>query len=112
MPIRRLPPLRPRFHIVAQLPHDLGRAADVRFAESGAHGGGDRHEPGVQLAVARVAFARQLHELRPPMLRIVDELDEPVGRKFIRQPLHPLAAGRPHLRDLRHGQRLDRKSVV
>ena len=37
------------------------------------------------------------------MLRIVDELDEPVGRKFIRQPLHSLTAGGPHLRNLRHG---------
>ena len=80
-------PLRPRFHIIAQLPHDLGGLADVWFAESDAHGGCDRKEPGVELAVVRVAFARQLHKLRAPVLRIVDEFDEPLGRKLTRQPL-------------------------
>ena len=68
-------------------------------------------EPGVQLAVARVAFARKLHELRAPVLRIVDEFDEPLGRKLIRQPLHALAAGGPHLGDLRHGQRTKQREA-
>jgi hypothetical protein len=38
------------------------------------------------------------------MFRIVDEVHEPFGRKLVRQPLHALAAGGSHLRDLRHGQ--------
>ena len=68
-------------------------------------------EPGVQLAVVRVAFGRQLHKLRAPVLRVVDEFDEPLGRKLIRQPLHPLAAGGPHLGDLRHGQRTKQREA-
>jgi hypothetical protein len=39
------------------------------------------------------------------MPRVVDEFDEPLGRKFICQPLHPLATRGAHLGDLRHGQR-------
>jgi hypothetical protein len=45
------------------------------------------------------------------MLRIVDEFDEPFGRKLIRQPLHPLAAGGAHLGDLRHGQRTQQRKA-
>jgi hypothetical protein len=33
------------------------------------------------------------------MPRIVDEFHEAFGRKLVSQPLHPLAAGRPHLGD-------------
>jgi hypothetical protein len=39
------------------------------------------------------------------VLWIVDEFDESVGGELIRQPLHPLSAGRPHLSNLRHSQR-------
>jgi hypothetical protein len=99
------PPLQPRFHILAQLPHQLGGLADIRFAKSDVHVRGDRQKPGVQVAVARIAFPRQLHELRAPVLWIVDEFDESFGCELIRQPLHPLSAGRPHLSDLRHSQR-------
>jgi hypothetical protein len=97
--------LRPLSHLVAQLPQDPGGPADIRFAERGAHGRGDGHEPGAQLAVAHVTPWRELHELRTPVLRVVDESDKPLSRKLVRQPLHPLAAGGPHLGDLRHGQR-------
>ena len=45
------------------------------------------------------------------MLRIVDEFDEPLGRKLIRQPLHALAAGGPHLGDLRHGERTKQREA-
>src|SRR5262249_61780177 len=38
------------------------------------------------------------------MPRIVDDLQEPVGRQLVCQALHSLAAGRPHLSDLRHGK--------
>src|SRR5215204_3740405 len=41
------------------------------------------------------------------MLRIVDEFHEPLGRKLVRQPLHALTAGGPHLGDLRHGERTE-----
>src|SRR5919106_1818235 len=103
--------LRTRFHIIAQMPHELDGLADIRFAERDAHGGCDRKEPSVELAVARVAFRRKLHELRAPVLRIVDEFDEPLGRKLISQPLHPLATGGPHLGDLRHGQRTKQREA-
>src|SRR5215831_1868588 len=95
---------RPRLHIIAELSHDLCRPADIRFAESDTHGRSDRKEPGVELAVARVAFDRKLHQLRAPVLRIGDEFDEPLGRKLIRQPLHALTARWPHPGDLRDGQ--------
>src|SRR5262245_64745774 len=36
------------------------------------------------------------------MPRIIDELHEPLGRQLVRQTLHSLAAGWPHLSDLRH----------
>ena len=36
--MRRSPPFRTRFHIIAQMPHDLDRLTDIRFAESDAHG--------------------------------------------------------------------------
>ncbi|MER8370815.1 hypothetical protein [Mesorhizobium sp. M1348] len=39
------------------------------------------------------------------------KFDQPLGRKLIRQPLHPLAAGRPHLGDLRHGQRTKQREA-
>jgi len=52
----------------------------------------------------RIAFGRQLHKLRALVLWVVDEFDEPLGRKLIRQPLHALATGRPHPGDLRHGE--------
>ena len=38
--------IRPRFHIIAQLPHVLGGLADIRFTESAAHGRGDLQEAG------------------------------------------------------------------
>lgn len=103
--------LRPNFHIVAQLPHDPGGLADIRFVESDAHGRGDRQELGVQLTVARGAFARQLHKLRAPVFWIVDEFNEPLSRKLIRQPLHALTAGGPHLGDLRHGERAKQRQA-
>src|SRR5262245_37668856 len=46
------------------------------------------------------------------MSRIVDELHEPPGRQLIRQPLHSLAAGRPHLSDLRHGKRTNERQAA
>ena len=49
-------PLRSRLHIVAQLSNDLRGLADIRFAQSDAHGRGDRQEPGVHIAVARIAY--------------------------------------------------------
>lgn len=58
----------------------------IRFAESDAHSGCDQKKPGVELAVTRVTFGRQPHELRTPVLRIVGEFHEPLGRKPIRQP--------------------------
>src|SRR5215469_18869605 len=103
--------LRPRLHIIAQLPHDLGGPADIRFAESDAEGRGDHQELGVELAVACIAFGRQLHELRALVLRIVDEFDEPLGRKLIRQPLHALATGGSHPGDLRHGERTKQREA-
>jgi len=36
------------------------------------------------------------------VLRVIDEFDEPLGSKLIRQSLYPLAAGGPHLGDLRY----------
>src|SRR5262249_15155947 len=76
----------------------------VPFAETDAQSRRDRQELGVELAVARITFARKPHELRAPVLRVVDEFHEPFGGKLIRQPLHPLAAGGSHLGDLWHGQ--------
>src|SRR5215204_2352160 len=98
-------------YIVAQLPHDFGGPADVRFAEGDAQGGSDRQEAGVELAVARITFARKPHKVRAPVLRVVDEFDEPLGRKLIRQALHALAAGRPHLGDLGHGERTQQREA-
>src|ERR671918_1861458 len=103
--------LRTRFHIIAQMPHELDGLADIRFAESDAHGRGDRKEPSVELAVARVTFGRKLHKLRAPVLRIVDEFHEPLGGKLIRQPLHALTAGGSHLGDLRHGERTKQREA-
>ena len=37
---------------------------------------------------------------------------EPVGRKLVGQPLHALAAGRPHLGDLRHGQGTEQREAA
>src|SRR5215469_3757250 len=79
--IRR--PLRAPFDLIAQSPHDLDCLPDVRFAETDAHRGGDRQEASVELAVARVTSRRKLHQLRAPVFRIVDELDEPLGRGLI-----------------------------
>ena len=87
------------------MPHDLGGLTDIRFAESDADGRGDHQELGVEFAVVRIAFGCQLDKLRAPVLWIVDEFDEALGRKLIRQPLHALTAGGSHLGDLRHGQR-------
>src|SRR5215469_7991875 len=97
-------PLRAPFYLIAQPPHDPDGLPDVRFAESDAHRRGDRQEAGVELAVAHVTSRRKLHQLRAPVFRIVDELDESRGRKLIRQPLHALTARWPHVGDLRHGQ--------
>src|SRR5215213_9363648 len=104
-------PLRTRFYIIAQLPHDLGGLADLRFAESDAQVRCDRKKPDVELAVARVTFGRKPHELRAPVLRIFDEFHKPLGRKLIGEPLHPLTAGGPHLGDLRHGQRTKQRQA-
>lgn len=60
--------------------HDLDGPADIRFAQSNAHGRCDRQEPGIELAVACIAFGRELHKIRAPVLRIVDEFDERLGR--------------------------------
>jgi 3-methyladenine DNA glycosylase AlkD len=95
----------PRLHIIAQLSHDMSGLANIRFVQSGARGRGDRQEAGIELAVLRLARLRQLQQLRAPVPRVVDEFDQAIGRKLIGQPLHPLAAGRPHPGDLRHGQR-------
>jgi hypothetical protein len=73
------PPVQSRFQIIAQLPHVLAGLANIRFAESDAHLRGDHQKPGIQLAVARIAFPRQLHQLRAPVLWIVDEFDESFG---------------------------------
>ena len=35
--ITLIQPLRTRLHIIAQMPHDLGRLADILFAKSSAH---------------------------------------------------------------------------
>jgi len=45
------------------------------------------------------------------VLRIVDELDEPLGCELIYQPLHTLTAGRSHLGDLRHGERTTQREA-
>ena len=58
------------------------------------------------------AFRREAHQLRSTMLRIVDELHQPLGRKLVRQPLHPLAAGRSHSCDLRHGEWTDHRQAA
>src|SRR4030095_17156328 len=81
---RAPPPLRLRFRIITQPPHDFAGLPDIRLTESGAHGRSDHQEAVVQLAVAHVAFGGQLHKLRAPVLRVVDECDEPVSRKFVR----------------------------
>ena len=96
--------LRARVHLIAQTLHDLPGSPDVSFAETDAQGGCDCKKASVQVAVAPLALCRELHQLRTQVFRIVDEVHEPFGRKLVRQPLHALAAGRSHLRDLRHGQ--------
>jgi protein-S-isoprenylcysteine O-methyltransferase Ste14 len=45
------------------------------------------------------------------VLGIVDEFDEPLGRKLIRQPLHALTAGGSHPGDLRHGERTKQREA-
>src|SRR5713101_235553 len=74
------------------MPHDLDRLADIHFAKSDNHGRSDRKELGVEHAVARVAFGRELHKFRAPVPRIFDESDAPRGRELTRQPLHALTA--------------------
>src|SRR5262249_51167500 len=37
---------------------------------------------------------------------------EPLGRKLIRQPLHALPTGRPHLGDLRYGEGADERETA
>src|SRR5262249_54350963 len=66
---------------------------------------------GAEFAVAHVALGRELHKLRAPVLRIVDEFDEPLGRKLIRQPLHALTTGGSRLSDLRHGERTKQREA-
>jgi hypothetical protein len=61
------------------------------------------NSPLVQLVIAPVALRASAAQVSSAVLRIVDELDKPLGRKLIGEPLHALAAGRPHLGDLRHG---------
>jgi hypothetical protein len=95
----------------AQLPHGLRGSADFPFAEAAGHGRCNRQEPGVELAVARITFAGKPHELRAPVLRVVDEFDKPIRRQLICQPLHPLSAGGSHLGDLRHRQRTQQREA-
>src|SRR4030095_908741 len=104
-------PLRTRFHLISQLPHDCGGLANIRFAESNAQGRCDRPEPDVELTIACLTFGRKPHKLRAPVLRIVDEFHEPLGRKLIRPPLPPLTAGGSHLGDLRHGERTKQRKA-
>ena len=52
------------------------------------------------------------HKLRAPVLRIVNEFDKLLGRKFIRQPLHSLTASGSHLRDLRHRERTQHREAA
>jgi len=59
-----------------------------------------------------MAVAREAHQLRSAVPRIVDELHEPLGREFVRQPLHALAAGWPHLGDLRHREGADQRQAA
>jgi hypothetical protein len=40
------------------------------------------------------------------------ELHEPLGRELVRQTLHPLAAGRPHLSDLRHDKGTEQRHAA
>src|SRR5262249_5132422 len=89
--------------LIAELPRDLNGLTDVRFAQIGAHRRRDRQEPGAQFTVVRITLASEAHEFRSTMLRIIDELHKPLGRQLVRQTLHPLAASRSHLSDLRHG---------
>jgi hypothetical protein len=39
------------------------------------------------------------------------EFHEPLGRKLVRQLLHALAVGRPHLGDLRHSERTEQRDA-
>src|SRR5713101_3987129 len=93
------------------MPHDLDRLADIHFAKSDNHGRSDRKELGVEHAVARVAFGRELHKFRAPVPRIFDESDVPRGRELIRQPLHALTASGAHLGDLRHTERTKQREA-
>ena len=97
---------RPAAGVAVHLERALGdeRWATVGRAETDADGRRDRQEPGLKLAVAHSTCARKPHELRAPVLWVVDEFHEPLGRQLIRQPLHALAAGGSHLGDLRHGE--------
>jgi hypothetical protein len=97
--------------VSAQLPHGLRGSADVPFAEAATHDRCNRQEPGVELAVARVTFAGKPHQLGTPVLWVVGEFDKPVGRKLVRQPLHPLPAGGAHLGDLRHSERTKQREA-
>jgi hypothetical protein len=40
-----------------------------------------------------MAFARKPYKLRAPVLGIVDEFHDPLGRELIRQSLHALTTG-------------------
>jgi len=55
------------------------------------------------VTVAGITFRRQPDELRAPVLRIVDEIHEALGRELVRQALHALTAGGSHLGDPWHG---------
>src|SRR5262249_59465465 len=60
----------------------------------------------------RSAFAVGGPHLRSPLPRFVDDLYKPLGRKLVRQPLHALAAGRPHLGDLWHGEGTEQRQTA
>jgi hypothetical protein len=60
--------------------------------------------------IARIPLVSEAHQLGAPMPWVVDQIHEPLGCELIRQPLHALAAGRPHLCDLRHGERTDERA--
>src|SRR5690606_17791969 len=98
-------PLRTGLHVIAKSPHNLDGLADICLILCDVHGRCDRNELGVELAVARVAFAGKPYKLRALVLRIVDEFHQPLGRELIGQPLHALTARRSHPGDPRHGER-------
>src|SRR5262249_28695387 len=60
--------------------------------------------PGVRLALERLAFGRYLEKWRALVFRFLKEFVRPAGRKFIRKPLHALATGGRLPGDLRHGE--------